>query len=388
MEDARLSRGRRRAREAGAGFRGRRRARPRAPRPARRVVGAHVPRRGTRGDLAARPRAHDRRGAGLHRPRAGRRALPPRLLPLQAELDLDRGLALSPRRSTSRRAPGCRPTGSARTSSAGVRAATGASATGRRRARTSSAPSSSPKVSSDRHAIGQRLLPGIADRRAHGPLGARALVRGAGQGDLRGGARPGERRQAPERDRGPQLPAREAGGRGRLPEGGLQGPPRRGRRHRRRARHLLARPGAPAHRQDRARRGAGAEGARACWTDAIDHVDEIGNAQLVLGRSLLEQDRLDEAGEAFADAESSFDQLSSASHRAAAWIAQGDLAARRGDDARAAALYRRAAEALQDFASESLLGKEVKLVKVKALLALTALLTSRSLVGFGHFDGH
>jgi tetratricopeptide (TPR) repeat protein len=81
----------------------------------------------------------------------------------------------------------------------------------------------------------------------------------------------------------------------------------------------------------------------------IDHLDEIGNAQLVLGRALLEQNRLDEAEEAFADAESSFDQLSSASHRAAAWIARGDLAARRGDDPRAAALYRRAAEALQDF---------------------------------------
>jgi tetratricopeptide (TPR) repeat protein len=81
----------------------------------------------------------------------------------------------------------------------------------------------------------------------------------------------------------------------------------------------------------------------------VDHVDEIGNAQLVLGRSLLEQSRLDEAADAFANAESSFDQLSSISHRAAAWIAQGDLAARRGNDARAAALYRRAAEALQDF---------------------------------------
>ena len=37
------------------------------------------------------------------------------------------------------------------------------------------------------------------------------------------------------------------------------------------------------------------------------------------------------------------------SHRAAAWVAQGDLAQRRGDDRQAAALYRRAAEALQDF---------------------------------------
>jgi tetratricopeptide (TPR) repeat protein len=81
----------------------------------------------------------------------------------------------------------------------------------------------------------------------------------------------------------------------------------------------------------------------------VDHIDEIGNAQLVLGRALLEQDRLDAAEAAFRAAESSFDQMSSASHRAAAWIAQGDLAARRGDDRVSAALYRRAAEALQDF---------------------------------------
>src|SRR5947209_15647897 len=79
-----------------------------------------------------------------------------------------------------------------------------------------------------------------------------------------------------------------------------------------------------------------------------DYIDEIGNAQLVLGRALLEQDRLDEAEAAFASAEASFGQLGSASHRAAAWVARGDLAARRGDDRVAAHLYRTAAEALQD----------------------------------------
>ena len=82
--------------------------------------------------------------------------------------------------------------------------------------------------------------------------------------------------------------------------------------------------------------------------DNVDVLDEIGNAHLVLGRALLDQDRLEEAEEAFAKAEASFDQLSSASHRAGAWVAQGDLAARRGDDRTAARLYRRAAEALQD----------------------------------------
>ncbi len=82
--------------------------------------------------------------------------------------------------------------------------------------------------------------------------------------------------------------------------------------------------------------------------DRVDFLDEIGNAQLVLGRALLEQDRLDEAEAAFAAAEDAFDQLSSASHRASAWVAQGDLATRRGDHTRAAHLYRNAAEALQD----------------------------------------
>ncbi len=81
----------------------------------------------------------------------------------------------------------------------------------------------------------------------------------------------------------------------------------------------------------------------------IDFIDEIGNAQLVLGRSLLEQGRLDEAEQKFKAAEASFEQLSSASHRAAAWTAQAELAVRRGDKETAIQLYERAVEALQDF---------------------------------------
>ena len=48
-------------------------------------------------------------------------------------------------------------------------------------------------------------------------------------------------------------------------------------------------------------------------------------------------------------AERTFKQVSLSSQLAAAWIAQGDLAARRSDDRAAAQLYRRAAETLQDF---------------------------------------
>jgi tetratricopeptide (TPR) repeat protein len=83
--------------------------------------------------------------------------------------------------------------------------------------------------------------------------------------------------------------------------------------------------------------------------DRVDYLHEIGNAQLVLGRALLEQDHLNEAEEILRVADTSFEQLSSASHRAAAWVALGDVAAKRGDDGGAARLYRRAAETLQDF---------------------------------------
>ncbi|MGH3022363.1 MAG: helix-turn-helix domain-containing protein [Gaiellaceae bacterium] len=81
----------------------------------------------------------------------------------------------------------------------------------------------------------------------------------------------------------------------------------------------------------------------------VDFIDEIGNAQLVLGRSLLEQGRLEEAEEKLQAAEESFDQLSSASHRAAAWTARAELAVRRGEKESAIHLYQRAVEALQDF---------------------------------------
>jgi tetratricopeptide (TPR) repeat protein len=79
-----------------------------------------------------------------------------------------------------------------------------------------------------------------------------------------------------------------------------------------------------------------------------DYLDEVGNAQLVLGRAQLEQGMLEPAEQSFLAAEASFEQLGSASHRAAVWVARGDLAAKRGDDRLAAHLFRTAAEALQD----------------------------------------
>jgi len=80
-----------------------------------------------------------------------------------------------------------------------------------------------------------------------------------------------------------------------------------------------------------------------------DYLDERGNAHLVLGRALLEQGRDDEALTELAAAEWAFETYGSASHVAAAWVAQADAYRRAQDTEAALTLYRRAAEALQDF---------------------------------------
>jgi tetratricopeptide (TPR) repeat protein len=79
-----------------------------------------------------------------------------------------------------------------------------------------------------------------------------------------------------------------------------------------------------------------------------DFLHEVGQSNVVLGRSLLERGRFEEAEECFRAADAAFEQLGSVSYRAGAWVALGDLASRRGDDREAARLFRNAAEALQD----------------------------------------
>jgi tetratricopeptide (TPR) repeat protein len=79
-----------------------------------------------------------------------------------------------------------------------------------------------------------------------------------------------------------------------------------------------------------------------------DFLDVAGAARLRLGKALLAQGRLDDADTALAGAEDTLAQLSSASHLAAVWSVQGELALARDDPTEAARLYRRAAETLQD----------------------------------------
>src|SRR5439155_19069604 len=77
----------------------------------------------------------------------------------------------------------------------------------------------------------------------------------------------------------------------------------------------------------------------------VDELGELGNAQVALGRALMEQDRLDQADEALEAGERAYDQFYSVSPRASPWLALDDRAARRGDDRTAARLHRQAADA-------------------------------------------
>ena len=82
--------------------------------------------------------------------------------------------------------------------------------------------------------------------------------------------------------------------------------------------------------------------------DRADHLQEVGTAELALGRSLAAQGRLDDAERWIVRAEETSERASSASHRSFAWLARGDVEAMRGNDEVAAGLYRRAARVLQE----------------------------------------
>jgi tetratricopeptide (TPR) repeat protein len=81
----------------------------------------------------------------------------------------------------------------------------------------------------------------------------------------------------------------------------------------------------------------------------VDFTEEIGNAQLVLGKTLAERGAFGEAARSFDAAEATFERLSSLSHRAAVGVAKGDLARMQGNCEQASDFYRASAELLQDF---------------------------------------
>ena len=100
-----------------------------------------------------------------------------------------------------------------------------------------------------------------------------------------------------------------------------------------------------------------------------DYLHEVCPSQLVLGRALLERGRLDEAEECFRAADAAAEQLASISHRTEAWVALGDLAARRGDGPRGRTSL---PERRRGAPGNPLLGKEVAM-KPRLLLLLVNL---------------
>jgi tetratricopeptide (TPR) repeat protein len=106
--------------------------------------------------------------------------------------------------------------------------------------------------------------------------------------------------------------------------------------------HVYLRTGRPAEARVRAQRAV------ELLTDRTDFRDELGNAQLVVARSLAAEGRHVLAADWFDGAEQTFEALGSTSHLASAWLARGDLARETGDLETAADLYRRAADSLQD----------------------------------------
>ena len=81
--------------------------------------------------------------------------------------------------------------------------------------------------------------------------------------------------------------------------------------------------------------------------DRVDHIQEIGTAQLVLARAHLEQGEIEDAEQLLADVDASYARTGSVSHLARSWMTRGELELRRQNEAEAARLYREAATALQ-----------------------------------------
>lgn len=106
--------------------------------------------------------------------------------------------------------------------------------------------------------------------------------------------------------------------------------------------HVHLRTGRPAEARVRAQRAV------ELLADRPDFRDELGNAQLVVARSLAAEGSHGLASDWIDDAERTFEELGSTSHLAAAWVARGDLARDLGDLETAADQYRRAADSLQD----------------------------------------
>jgi tetratricopeptide (TPR) repeat protein len=81
--------------------------------------------------------------------------------------------------------------------------------------------------------------------------------------------------------------------------------------------------------------------------EAVDP-EQVGEARLVLGKALLDQNRLDEAEAVLEEAKDLFESMRATSNLSRTFVALGDLARERGTTEEAARLFRHAAELMQD----------------------------------------
>jgi tetratricopeptide (TPR) repeat protein len=100
-------------------------------------------------------------------------------------------------------------------------------------------------------------------------------------------------------------------------------------------------------RGDLAEAEAVAQRALALLEGRLDHVQELGTAQLVLARAHLGQGDLEQAEGMLADVDESYALTESISHQARSWMVRGELELLRENETEAARLYREAATALQ-----------------------------------------
>jgi tetratricopeptide (TPR) repeat protein len=82
--------------------------------------------------------------------------------------------------------------------------------------------------------------------------------------------------------------------------------------------------------------------------DESNDIEMVGESRLLLGRALLEQDRLEEAEPILVEVSGLFESVRSTSNLSRTLLALGDLANKRGETDEAARTFRRAAELMQD----------------------------------------
>lgn len=90
-----------------------------------------------------------------------------------------------------------------------------------------------------------------------------------------------------------------------------------------------------------------AQRALALLEGRLDHVQELGTAQLVLARAHLGRGDLAHAEDVLAEVDESYALTESVSHQARSWMVRGELELMRENESEAARLYREAATALQ-----------------------------------------